>query len=65
MAQSALVCKNVDSGAVSDANYADSKMLFLVREGYQYRASGKMKGVNVPSTAGCLVRLDWHEGTRD
>lgn len=46
------------TGTVSDANYADSKMQFLVHEGYQYRASGKMKGVNVPATAGCLVRLD-------
>ena len=56
--------QNVDSGAVSDANYAIPRCFSWSARGYQYRASGKMKGATFRRRQGCLVRLDWHEGNQ-
>jgi endoglucanase len=48
------------TGTISDANYATSKMFVTLEPGYSYRASGKMKGSNVPKTAACRIRFDWN-----
>ena len=48
------------TGTVSDANYATSKMFVALEQGYSYRASGKMKGDNVPQAADCRIRFDWN-----
>jgi endoglucanase len=47
------------TGTVSDANYASKDMYFLLKQGYSYRASGKMKGYDIPSSAACRIRIDF------
>jgi len=46
------------TGTTGDANEGNNNFTVVVHKGHRYRASGYMKGLNVPITASCLVRLD-------
>lgn len=46
------------TGTTSDANYSNADMYFRLQPGFSYRASGIMRGNNVPTQASCLIRLD-------
>ena len=57
------------TGTTSDAGYSSPVMFAALEQGCAYRASGRMRGENIPEGAICKIRFDWHHaknvGKRD